>query len=92
MKLFRKIAFIEGVSWLALLLFAMPMKYQWGQEVYVQVIGAAHGALFVLYVFMSIWLYYQNKTPWTKKHLLIVLMGSTIPFGMIYIDKKYLRT
>ena len=34
-KSFRSIALLEGISLLALLFFAMPMKYIGGNEIYV---------------------------------------------------------
>ena len=45
----RLFGMTEGVSFLILLGFAMPMKYIGGQPIYVKVFGWAHGALFILY-------------------------------------------
>ncbi|MFN9297548.1 MAG: DUF3817 domain-containing protein, partial [Acidobacteriota bacterium] len=36
----------EGISFLVLLLVAMPMKYLIGEPMAVRVIGSLHGALF----------------------------------------------
>ena len=49
-NLFRLIALVEGVTTLALFLFAMPMKYLFDQPQYVPTIGLAHGAAFVAYI------------------------------------------
>ena len=46
--LFRIVAFSEGFSYLALLMIAMPLKYIWNTEEYVQNIGMAHGLLFIV--------------------------------------------
>ncbi|MCH5690241.1 DUF3817 domain-containing protein [Niabella sp. W65] len=46
-----KIAFLEGISYLLLLLVAMPLKYLADIPEGVKYIGWAHGVLFVLFVF-----------------------------------------
>ncbi|MFW5972756.1 MAG: DUF3817 domain-containing protein, partial [Bacteroidota bacterium] len=46
----RLIGFIEGLSYLALLGIAMPLKYMAGMPMAVRYVGWIHGVLFVLYV------------------------------------------
>ncbi len=89
MDFFRAAAFLEGISYLALLIFAMPLKYIWHIEIYVQTIGMAHGFLFILYISLACFLF--SKTNWTKKDFIIILLGSILPFGTFYVDKKYLK-
>src|SRR5690606_39635762 len=50
----RVIGWWEGVSFLVLLGVAMPLKYLAGQPAAVQVVGMAHGVLFLLYVFAAV--------------------------------------
>lgn len=88
-KSFRSIAFLEGLSLLALLFFAMPMKYLAGDEIYVKNIGLAHGVLFVLYIIFAVLIKFEYK--WSYKTLLIICLASIIPFGTFYIEKKYLN-
>jgi len=47
---FRIVAFWEGISYLLLLFVAMPLKYGFGIDMAVRVVGMAHGALFIAYV------------------------------------------
>ena len=89
MSLFRIVAFLEGFSWITLLFFAVPMKYIWNVELYVQKIGMAHGVLFIVYIVLAIFL--QLKINWSRNHLLIILIGSIVPFGFLYVDKKCLK-
>ena len=44
----RVIGFWEGVSFLVLLLIAMPLKYIAGNPEPVSIVGMAHGVLFLL--------------------------------------------
>lgn len=46
---FRKIAFAEGVSFLVLLLIAMPLKYFADMPIAVTIVGGLHGLLFVAF-------------------------------------------
>ena len=89
MSLFRIVAFLEGFSWITLLFFAVPMKYIWNVELYVQKIGMAHGVLFIVYIVLAFFL--QLKINWSRNHLLIILIGSIVPFGFLYVDKKCLK-
>ncbi|WP_421704471.1 DUF3817 domain-containing protein [Aliiroseovarius sp.] len=48
--LFRKIASIEGWSYVLLLFVAMPLKYWAGMPEAVRMVGMVHGVLFVGYM------------------------------------------
>lgn len=87
-RFFKIIALLEGVSLLALLFFAMPMKYIFNNPLFVKYIGMAHGLLFILYIALAILLKIEQK--WDMKKLGIVSIASVIPFGTFYIEKKYL--
>ncbi|MBE0422416.1 MAG: DUF3817 domain-containing protein [Lutibacter sp.] len=88
-KAFRIITLIEGFSLLVLLFLAMPLKYIWNLPQMVKVVGMVHGVLFLLFVVMVIMVFYELK--WSIKTFGIVMFASLIPFGYIYIDKKYLK-
>lgn len=87
-RFFKLIALLEGVSLLALLFFAMPMKYIFSNPIFVKYIGMAHGLLFILYIALAILLKIEQK--WELKKLGIICLASVIPFGTFYIEKKYL--
>ena len=86
---FRIVALLEGFSYLTLLLIGMPLKYIWHIEEYVQNVGMAHGILFIIYIVVAIFLY--KKKFWSQKELIIILLGSVVPFGAFYVDRKYLN-
>lgn len=86
-RFFKIIALLEGISLLALLFFAMPMKYIFANPLFVKYIGMAHGLLFILYIALAILLKVEQK--WDFKKLGIVCIASVVPFGTFYIEKKY---
>ncbi len=85
---FKWIARAEGISFLVLLFIAMPLKYIWEDPSWVRVVGMAHGVLFVAYIAWAIFVKEIKK--WNIKTLTIVILGSILPFGTFYIEKRYL--
>ncbi|MES2688928.1 MAG: DUF3817 domain-containing protein, partial [Bacteroidota bacterium] len=51
---FRKVAVLEGWSFLILLFIAMPVKYILAYPLLVKYVGWAHGALFIAYVLLLV--------------------------------------
>jgi integral membrane protein len=90
-KLFKFIAIAEGISYLVLF-FNMLVVKRLNLELYkllLYPIGMAHGLLFMSYVAIAFIIWKNQK--WTIIELLIVQLGSLIPFGTFYVEKKYLR-
>ena len=83
---FRKIAFAEGVSFLVLLLIAMPLKYFAGMPMAVTVVGGLHGLLFVAFVIMAWEVKREYKKDWGW--LIKSFIASIIPFGTFWMDNR----
>ena len=88
-KLFRLIAFIEGVSFLVLLFIAMPLKYWAGLPLAVRVVGMAHGVLFVLFIISLLDIMIRYR--WSLLRGAIIFLSSLIPFGTFAVDYYWLR-
>ena len=88
-KIFRVVAFLEGVSYLLLLFIATPIKYMAGDPQYVKMLGMPHGLLFIGYIVLAFLL--KNEYKWNNRTFIVVLIASLIPFGTFYVDKKHLR-
>ena len=86
--IYRLIAFLEGVSYISLLLLAVPVKYLLNEAFYVKILGMPHGILFIIYILFSI--IAKIKYNWSFRKFLVISIASLIPFGTFYIDKKYL--
>ena len=89
LKLFRVIAFFEGISYILLLFIAVPIKYIFDDPAYVKLLGMPHGILFMIYIIFSFIV--NIKLKWNIKELFIILIASLVPLGTFYVDKKYLR-
>lgn len=86
-SLFRKVAMAEGVSFLVLLLIAMPLKYALDQPLAVKVVGYAHGFLFVAFMILAfaVKAEYNRTWGWGVK----AFLASLIPFGTFYMEKYW---
>ena len=85
-RVFRMIALAEGISFLSLLLIAMPMKYFMGMPEVVRVVGTMHGVLFLLYVGLLATLHFRQR--WSFMFSLYAFIASIIPFGTFVLDKQ----
>ena len=87
-NIYRLTAFLEGVSYILLLLIAVPIKYLLNEALFVKILGMPHGILFILYILFSI--IAKIKYNWNFRKFLVISIASLVPFGTFYIDKKYL--
>ncbi len=85
----RVVAFLEGVSFLVLLLIAMPLKYAFGQPLAVKHVGMAHGVLFVGYVLLLLAVALERS--WPAKKILLAFGASLVPLGTFWADKHLFR-
>jgi integral membrane protein len=88
LKIFRTIAVVEGISYLLLFAFSMPLKYWAGIREPNQYIGYAHGFLFIAYIALAILIWKERA--WNLRRLFYLLLASLLPFGTFYLDKRLL--
>lgn len=88
-SLFRKTAFAEGVSFLVLLLVAMPLKYFANFPLAVTIVGGLHGVLFVAFIVLA----WEAKGEYKKDWLWFgkSFLASLLPFGTFVMDKQWKR-
>jgi integral membrane protein len=90
-RIFKNIAVLEGVSYLALfvnMLFIKPTNLDLYKTLLFP-IGMLHGVLFIGYVFFAILI--KKYQDWNFKIFSIVLVASLLPFATFYVKKKYLK-
>ena len=88
LEAFRKTAYLEGASFLLLLLVAMPLKYLWDLPLAVRIVWTAHGALFVLYTLLALIVWKREK--WSLKIAFLAFAAAFVPFGPFLFDHKVL--
>jgi integral membrane protein len=88
-SLFRKIAIAEGISFLVLLLIAMPLKYFANFPIAVTIVGMLHGILFIAFIVLAweVMRTFKKGFLWFGK----AFLASILPFGTIVMDKEWKR-
>jgi integral membrane protein len=82
---FLLIGKLEGYSYLALLLIAMPLKYMADMPLAVRIAGSVHGALFVAFMITIILM--LRKKLLTTENASYAFLLSLIPFGTFFLKK-----
>lgn len=81
---FRIVAFWEGISYLLLLFIAMPLKYGFGVDMAVRVVGTAHGVLFLAY---CVTLALAARRLGARLSLLAFVL-SLVPAGTFWLERR----
>jgi integral membrane protein len=88
---FRKVAIAEGISFLVLLLIAMPIKYFAHIPIAVTIVGSLHGILFIVFLVLA-WEVKNEPAviKWKKNFawMAICFIASILPFGTFILDKS----
>lgn len=91
LKIFKIIAVLEGISYLALfsnMLFIKPNDFILYHKL-LYPIGMSHGILFIGYIGFAILL--KKTREWNFLDLGIILSASLLPFATFFIEKRYLK-
>ena len=90
-KIFKAVAILEGISYLALfsnMLFIKPNNFVLYHKL-LYPIGMSHGVLFIGYVALAILL--KKSQNWNITSLGFILLASLLPFATFFIEKRYLK-
>ena len=85
-RLFLPVSLAEGISFLVLLLIAMPLKYAAGLPQAVMVVGMLHGLLFIAYVILAFMV--RGELTWGFRRLLWILVLSVLPAGAFFAERS----
>ena len=81
---FRIVALLEGLSYIALFLITMPLKYLADIPGPNKVVGMAHGILSVLFVFSLISVTFERG--WSAQRVAAAVVASFLPFGTFVFE------
>ena len=83
---FRMIGIAEGISFLILLLIAMPLKYIFHKPEVVKVFGWAHGVLFITFLYFAFEVMgtFKKSIGWFAK----AFAAAIIPLGTFIFDRQ----
>jgi integral membrane protein len=88
-RFLRFVSFSEGVSYLLLLLVAMPLKYVWEIPLAVKWVGWAHGILFITLGMAVLLAMVLSALPF--RTACVVGIASLLPAGPFFADRLLRR-
>jgi len=88
-KMFAKVALVEGISYVLLVGIAMPLKYFFDFPYAVKVVGWAHGVLFMLYGILLILCWIEYK--WSLTRVVLYFIASLLPFVPFIVERNLKR-
>ncbi|OBZ13219.1 MFS transporter [Bacillus sp. FJAT-26390] len=77
---------LDGISLLVLLGIAMPLKYIWGIDKAVTIVGSIHGGIFSAYALTI--LYAAIRVKWNLLWPAAAVIAAFVPFGNFLLDWK----
>ena len=81
----RAVSLTEGISYLLLLLVAMPLKYVWHLPLAVKYAGWAHGVLFMALGGLTLLAMLRAALPF--KTACMVGIAALLPMGPFFVDR-----
>lgn len=89
LNMFRIVSLVEGLSFLVLLLIAMPLKYHYGMPEAVSIAGRTHGMLFIAFVALA----FVNgpRQGWSDKFQAQVILAGMVPLGCFWLERRLKR-
>ncbi len=88
-RLVRLSGLLEGVSLLALLFVAMPLKYAAGMPMAVRIVGSLHGGLFLWFLLCLLQAHVELRPRLSTS--LLLLGSAVVPFGFLILRKHAAR-
>lgn len=83
---YRVMAWIVGSLLVLLVAVAMPLKYIWGMDGMVQVVGVIHGWLYMVLLITAYDI--GRRVAWTWKQLILIALAGTVPF-LSFVAEHY---
>ncbi len=81
LKLFRIVSLVEGMSYLLILCVSLGFI----SRDFVSTLGLAHGALFVVYVALSILA--SRKQGWSISVWFLLFLSALVPFAFVFVER-----
>lgn len=86
LAVYRAAAVVTGVGLLVLVLVAMPLRYFGDDPTLSTVYSPIHGAIFMVYVVVVIWV--TARRGWSPTKALLVILAGAVPFASFIVERK----
>lgn len=77
-------AYVTGVLLIILVFVAVPLQVWGNSKAAAEVVGIAHGYLYIVYLLVTVALYAKSRWPWWRA--ILVAAAGTIPFAAFFAE------
>ncbi|MFD0900932.1 DUF3817 domain-containing protein [Actinomadura sediminis] len=88
-RAFRLVSIAEAVSFLVLLLVAMPLKYMADMPAAVSLVGPIHGVLFIAYVGVAVIV--RQQLGWNMTRTILALGAAVLPVAPFFVERHWTK-
>jgi integral membrane protein len=86
LAIYRVAAVVTGLGLLLLVLVAIPLHYIWDQPWLSETYSPIHGAIFMVYVVVVIWV--STRRHWSPVKALLVILAGVVPFASFVVERR----
>ncbi len=86
---YRAAAWVTGIGLLVLVFIAMPLKYVFGDERLVALVGMLHGFLYMAYIVCTLIL--AERCRWRPLDAVVILLAGTVPIASFVAERQVTR-
>ena len=83
---YRAAAVVTGVGLLVLVLVAMPLRYLGDDPTLSTLYSPIHGAIFMVYVVVVVWV--AARRGWSPAKALLVILAGAVPFASFVVERR----
>jgi len=86
LRAFRVMAILTGIGLLLLVLVAMPLRYLGDRPWFSMTYSPVHGAIYMVYVVVVVWV--TSRRGWSPAKGLLVIVAGAVPFASFVVERK----
>ena len=86
LAVYRVAAVVTGVGLLLLVLVAMPLRYLGDEPWLSRTYSPIHGAIFMVYVVVVIWV--TTRRGWSPGKALLIILAGAVPFASFFVERR----
>jgi len=83
---YRVLAIVTGTGLVVLTFVGLPLKYEFHRGTVVEVVGIAHGWLFMAYVVTTLLLAYSRR--WSVPKVALTVLAGTVPVMTFFAERR----
>lgn len=86
LQVYRVMSIVTGIGLLLLVLVAVPLRYLGGEPGFSTTYSPIHGAIYMAYVIVVVWV--AARRGWSPVKALLVIVAGAVPFASFLVERR----